>query len=138
MPGKMIKGKIDFASPEISPDTRINLIRINIPNPANQLKPGMAAYVTLKSRQRNSLSLPADAVIRDGKGTSVWVKTNKDSFKNRMVQIGIETEDRIEIIAGLQPGDVVVVSGAYLITSEYIFKRGANPMEGMDMSNMKM
>ena len=138
MPGKMIKGKIDFASPEISPDTRINLIRINIPNPGNQLKPGMAAYVTLKSRQRNSLSLPADAVIRDGKGTSVWVKTNKDSFKNRMVQIGIETEDRIEIIAGLQPGDVVVVSGAYLITSEYIFKRGANPMEGMDMSNMKM
>ena len=50
-----------------------------------------------------------------------------------MVQTGLETEDRIEIVTGLIEGDIVVISGAYLLQSEYIFKRGANPMDGMIM-----
>ena len=133
MPNKEMKGKIVFENPEISPDTRINLVRVSIPNPDNTLKPGMPAYVTLKSRKRNSLSLPIDAVIRDSKSASVWVKTSTDSFKNKMVETGLETDDRIEIKSGLEEGDIVVISGAYLINSEYIFKRGANPMEGMKM-----
>ena len=51
----------------------------------------------------------------------------------KMVDTGLESGDRIEIKSGLQNGDVVVVSGAYLINSEYIFKKGSNPMEGMKM-----
>ena len=133
MPNKEMKGKIVFENPEISSDTRINLVRVSIPNPDNTLKPGMPAYVTLKSRKRNSLSLPIDAVIRDSKSASVWVKTGTDSFKNKMIETGLETDDRIEIKSGLEEGDIVVISGAYLINSEYIFKRGANPMEGMKM-----
>ncbi|MCY7292901.1 MAG: hypothetical protein LH615_12045 [Ferruginibacter sp.] len=39
----------------------------------------------------------------------------------------------IEIRSGLQPGDLVVITGAYLLNSEYIFKKGVNPMEGMKM-----
>ena len=62
--GKEIKGRIEFVNPEINPDTRINLIRVSIPNPGNQLKPGMPAYVILKSPQRKTLTLPIDAVIK--------------------------------------------------------------------------
>jgi len=133
MPGKEIKGQIDFENPEISPATRLNLIRITIPNNNNQLKPGMPAYVTLKSRQHHSLSLPNDAVIRDANGASVWVKTGENSFENRMVETGLEADDLIEIKSGLEEGDIVVIEGAYLLNSEYIFKRGADPMEGMKM-----
>jgi Cu(I)/Ag(I) efflux system membrane fusion protein len=50
-----------------------------------------------------------------------------------MVQTGLETDDRIEITSGLNEGDIIVISGAYLLQSEYIFKKGANPMEGMKM-----
>ena len=131
--GKEIKGKIEFVNPEINPDTRINLIRVSIPNSGGQLKPGMPAYVVLKSGQRKSLTLPIDAVIRDGKGATVWVKTGTHSFKNKMVQVGLESDDRIEIKLGLSEGDVVVIRGAYLLNSEYIFKKGANPMAGMKM-----
>ena len=113
--------------------TRINLIRVTIPNPGNQLKPGMQAYVVIKSRERNSLSLPIDAVIRDARGASVWVQTSGNKFKYKMVEIGIESNDRIEIKSGLQTGDVVVISGAYLLNSEYIFTIGSNPMAGMKM-----
>lgn len=133
MQGKEVKGKIEFVNPEINPDTRINLVRVTIPNPGNQLKPGMPAYVIIKNRERNSLSLPADAVIRDNRGASVWVQTGGHKFKYKMVEIGLESNDRVEIKSGLKDGDVVVVSGAYLLNSEYIFKIGTNPMEGMKM-----
>ena len=131
-----IPGKIEFINPEINPDTRINLIRVSIPNPGNQLKPGMPAYVLLKSPARKSLSLPIDAVLRDGKGATVWIKTAEHTFKSTMVQTGMESDDRIEITSGLKSGDVVVIAGAYLLQSEYIFKKGANPMEGHDMDKM--
>ena len=134
--GKDIKGRIEFVNPEINPDTRINLIRVSIPNPGNKLRPGMPAYVVLKSRQRKSLTLPIDAVIRDGKGATVWVRVGPHSFKNKMVEVGLESDDRIEIKTGLNAGDVVVISGAYLLQSEYIFKKGTNPMSGHDMKNM--
>ncbi len=127
---KEIKGRIEFVNPEINPDTRINLIRVSIPNIGNQLKPGMPAYVLLKSPQRQSLTLPVDAVIRDGKGATVWIQTGKNTFKSAMVQTGIESGDRIEIISGLKEGDVVVLTGAYLLHSEYVFKKGADPMAG--------
>ena len=133
IPGEKINGKIEFVNPEINPDTRINLIRVNIPNPGNRLKPGMSAYVILKNRQHNMLSLPIDAVIRDGKGSTVWIQTGNNTFQSRMVEVGMETGERIEIKSGLKEGDIIVISGAYLINSEYIFKNGANPMAGMKM-----
>lgn len=134
--GKELKGNIQFVNPEINPETRINLVRVTIPNKANQLKPGMPAYVVLKNRQVNSLTLPIDAVIRNEKMSTVWIQVDKNTFKSVMVQTGLESGDRIEIVSGLKEGDVVVTNGAYLLNSEYIFKKGANPMAGHDMSNM--
>lgn len=134
--GKEIQGKIEFVNPEINPDTRINLIRVSIPNAGNHLRPGMSAYVILKSPPRKTLTLPIDAVIRDGNGATVWIQTSRKTFKSIMVETGQETDDRIEIRSGLKTGDVVVTSGVYLLHSEYIFKKGANPMSGHDMSHM--
>jgi Cu(I)/Ag(I) efflux system membrane fusion protein len=129
MPGKEITGKVTFANPEISADTRINLLRVSIPNTGNQLKPGMPAYVILKGNAGNAMTLPIDAVLRDGKMAMVWVQTDKNSYKRKLVETGLESGDRIEIKSGLQNGDVVVISGAYLLNSEYIFRKGAEPME---------
>ena len=133
LPGKQTTGKIEFMNPEINPQTRINLLRVNVANPGNLLKPGMPAYVTIKGKKVNTLTLPSDAVLRTGTGTSVWVQTGKGSFKSIMVEIGMEDGDRVQIKSGLQPGDIVVIRGAYLLNSEFIFKQGANPMEGMKM-----
>lgn len=133
MPGKKFTGQIEYVNPEINPDTRINLIRVAIPNTNRLLKPGMPAYVVIKSVERKTLTLPLDAVLRDGQGATVWVKSGKNSFVSKMVETGLESEDRIEIRSGLKPGDIVVVKGAYLLNSEYKFKKGANPMEGHNM-----
>ena len=135
---KELTGTIQLVNPEINPDTRINLIRVQIANPRNELKPGMPAFVVLKNRQRNSLTLSSDAVIRHENMSMVWIQVDKNTFKNVMVQTGLENNGRIEIVSGLKQGDVVVTSGAYLINSEYIFRNGANPMAGHDMGAMKM
>ncbi len=135
-PGKSAKGRIDFVNPEINPETRITLLRVSIPNAGNQLKPGMSAYILLKGKQHQSLTLPTDAVIQESKGATVWLQTGKNTFRSKMVEIGMEDNGRIEIRNGLKLGDIVVISGAYLLNSEYIFKKGTNPMEGHDMSNM--
>lgn len=130
---RSITGKIEFVNPEVVTNTRTNLLRVNIANPDNKLKPGMVAYVILKNSQHSMLSLPIDAVIRDGKGATVWIQTGKNTYKSKMVETGMETGNLIEIKSGLKAGDIVVLTGAYLINSEFIFQNGANPMDGMKM-----
>lgn len=131
LPGTVIKGVVEFANPEIATDTRVNLVRVTVPNRNGQLKPGMPAYVVIKNKETKALTLPIDAVLRDGKVNIVWARSGENSFKMKMVQVGLESGDRIEISSGLMNGDVVVTSGAYLINSEFIFKKGSNAMSGM-------
>lgn len=138
IPGKDIEGNIEFVNPEINPVTRINLIRITIPNKENSLKPGMPVYVIIKNPQYKTLSLPVDAVLRTGTMATVWLQTSANKFMSKMVETGMESDGMIEIKSGLKEGDAIVVNGAYLLQSEYIFRKGASPMAGHDMSNMKM
>jgi Cu(I)/Ag(I) efflux system membrane fusion protein len=135
-PGKEFTGHIEFVNPEIATDTRVNLLRINVENLNGFLKPGMPAYVSLKSKALKTPSLPSDAVLRDGKMSVVWIQSGKNTFKIKMVETGIENNDQVEIKSGLAEGDRVVISGAYLLNSEYIFKKGANPMAGHNMDKM--
>jgi len=96
----------------------------------------MVAYVTLASRASHSLTLPQEAVLRGGSGDVVWVQVGHNTYRSVMVETGLEDGDRVEIRSGLQAGDVVVTSGAYLLNSEYVFRHGADPMAGMDMKKM--
>lgn len=132
-PGLRLTGKIEFVNPELNPDTRINLIRINVPNTARKLRPGMPAYVFLNNRANNMTTLPIDAVIRGQDGAIVWVRTAKNTFRSRMVQTGMENGNRIEIKSGLKPGDIIVTDGVFWLNSEFIFKNGTNSMAGMGM-----
>ena len=134
MPGREWTGKIAFANPEIAADSRLNLVRVTIPNSDGQLKPGMPAYVTIQNKIVEALTLPTDAILRDGKMNVVWVQAGKNIYKMKMVQTGKESGDRIEIKSGLHYGEVVVMRGAYLLHSEYVFKKGGDdPMAGMNM-----
>jgi len=136
---KIFSGKVIFIDPQVQSPERFVLARFQITNPSEQVKPGMLANITLQTDRKRSLALPVDAIIQDSKGANVWVRNADGVFENRMVTIGMQNSRQIEITGGLNEGDVVVVTGAYLLNSEYVFKRGANPMEGhADMPGMKM
>lgn len=123
---------VSFITPSLQSGTQLTQIRGSIPNPGNQWQPGLQVNVFLPSGNKNSvLTLPVDAVIRDGKGMHVWVKSGKDSFEPRLVKTGTENDNQVEISEGLTNGDQVVVTGAYLLYSEYILKKGKNPVEGL-------
>lgn len=136
IPGFNQRGKIAFVNPELTPSSKINVVRIEIDNKEGKLKPGMQVNATVLLNKKSTLALPTDAIILDEKGSSVWVQTGHNQFRNVMVVTGIETNEYTEILSGLKNGDIVVMSGAYLLNSEYLFKKGTNPMEGHDMSNM--
>ena len=120
---------ISFITPSLQSGTQLTQIRGSIANPQNQWQPGLQANVFLPSANKsNVLTLPVDAVIRDGKGMHVWIKKGKDSFEPRSVKTGQENNNEVEISEGLKNGDQVVVTGAYLLYSEYILKKGKNPV----------
>jgi membrane fusion protein, copper/silver efflux system len=125
-----IKGRIEFTNPEVATESGINVLRVLVANPGTQLKPGMSVLVRLRSAGSNGLFLPLDAIIRDAKGATVWLQTGKNKFKSQMVTIGFESNGFTEIVSGLKEGDAVVIRGTYLLQSEYVFKRGTDPMAG--------
>ena len=86
-----------------------------------------ALVIAPRSSGKKDMVLPVDAVIRNGQTNHVWVAVNDGQFEPREVTLGAENADRVEITDGLKPGDKVVVSGAYLLHSEFILKKGSSP-----------
>lgn len=133
-PNKTESSIISFINPEINPDTRLLLIRMEIPNPNLVLKPGMQAFATLSQSKIKGLFIPIDAVIREEKASYIWIEKRPGVFENLMVETGIETNGMIEIKTVLDPAKKVVITGVYAINSEYVFRKGSDPMDGMKMN----
>ncbi|MBC9929084.1 efflux RND transporter periplasmic adaptor subunit [Chitinophaga qingshengii] len=120
---------VQFINPALQSGSQLMQLRGTIPNPENRWQPGQQANILLPVKSKNDvLTLPVDAVIRDGKGTHVWIEKSKGKFEPRIVATGMENYDAVEITDGLSAGDKVVVTGAYLLYSEYILKKGADPL----------
>ncbi|SHM65548.1 membrane fusion protein, Cu(I)/Ag(I) efflux system [Chitinophaga jiangningensis] len=123
---------IQFINPALQTGSQLMQIRGTVPNPANQWQPGQQVNMLLPLASKgNVISLPVDAVIRDGKGAHVWLETAPGKFAPRRIRTGMEDFDAVEITEGLKEGDKVVITGAYLLYSEYILKKGADPMAAL-------
>lgn len=132
VPGKLKSGEIVFDNPALEMNQKVNLIRVQVDNRENILKPGMMAYIYVKRNEKKTLVIPKSALLIE-KMVSVWVQTSVGMFEPRMVTTGIENKSEVEIISGLKEGDIVVTSGAYLLKSEQTVKQGSNSMGGMIM-----
>ncbi|MBL7828814.1 MAG: hypothetical protein JNJ57_19415, partial [Saprospiraceae bacterium] len=80
-----------------------------------------------------AVAVPTNAIIQGKEGSTIWLKNAEGAFQHRMVKVGKANRDFTEIIEGLRPGELLVTSGAYLLHSELVFKKGADPMAGHDM-----
>lgn len=129
-----VEMSIDFITPSLQTGSQLMQIRGTIPNPNHQWQSGLQATVLLPSPgQKIAITLPVDAVIRDQQGTHVWVERKEGEYEPRMITTGRETFNEVEVLTGLKTGEKVVISGAYLLYSEFILKKGKDPMEGMNM-----
>lgn len=125
-----IMATINFLSPEYRANSQITVMRASLSNSGLRFKPGMQAQVFFTHSSRKALAIPVDAIIRDGKGTHVYVQSGQNTFTPRMVKIGVEDFEQVEITFGLEEHEIVAVSGAYLLYSELILKKGTDPMAG--------
>jgi Cu(I)/Ag(I) efflux system membrane fusion protein len=121
---------VTFLSPEYRTNSQINIMRASLENADLKLKPGQQVQVYLMHSSKEAITTPIDAVIRNEKGSHVYVQTANNTFEPRMVKTGVENFDEVEITDGINEGDTVVISGAYLLYSELILKKGTDPMAG--------
>ena len=118
-PGESWLSEVAYIYPELNPSTRSLRLRLIVENEEQRLRPNMFANVQIDSIPRlNIVTVPREAVIRSGQGDRVILSLGNGQFKPQVVQTGVSSGSRIEIINGLADGDVVVTSGQFLLDSE--------------------
>ena len=117
-PGTTFLGRVILINSVVDPDTRTVKVRTEVANPDGRLKPDMFANVQIVTAlNRTAISIPQSAVLNDEGKMIVFVAEN-NGYKKRQVQAGIQSNDRVEIIDGLNAGDKVVVKGNYLLLQQ--------------------
>ncbi|MGB5259903.1 MAG: efflux RND transporter periplasmic adaptor subunit [Gammaproteobacteria bacterium] len=112
-PGHLYAGTVKSVDSRIDPVTRSVRVRALLPNPERLLKPGMLLQVTLLSNPREALIVPEEALIPTGEKHFVYLIDTADNNKatRREVRIGGRIPGKVEVIEGLQAGDMVVSQG---------------------------
>jgi Cu(I)/Ag(I) efflux system membrane fusion protein len=118
-PGETWKTEIDYVYPNLESTTRSLRLRLILDNSDHRLRPNMFASVQITAKPKvNVLTVPREAVIRAGQGERVMVALGDGGFRPQVVQTGIVSNGRIEILTGLREGETVVTSGQFLLDSE--------------------
>ncbi|MGI5824047.1 MAG: efflux RND transporter periplasmic adaptor subunit [Bacillota bacterium] len=106
-------GKITSVAPAADPQTNTYPVEITISNASGLLKPGMFAEAELVTKQsKNVLIVPAEAVNTDN---CVYVLQPDNTVKKVEVEVGISNENYVEILSGLEIGEVIVTTGQHLL-----------------------
>jgi len=112
------RARVANVQPQVDPQTRTMKVRLEADNPGLRLKPDMFVDVQFTLGGAPKLTVPADAVVDSGLKQTVYVDRGNGYLESRAVQIGEHLGDRIEIAAGLKPGERIVTSGTFLVDSE--------------------
>ncbi len=108
---KIFSGEVDFISSRINAETRSLLTRIKINNTNLELMSGSLLEVDIKLNSRNSLSVPDTSVMMEGEKAFIYT-VSKDNVANKInIEIGTRQEGSIEILSGLNIGDIIVAEG---------------------------
>jgi len=108
--GRSFEGRVARFSSDLDRQTRTMETEIDVANRDGSLVAGMYAETALILDSRDStLSLPIQAVARDGAAATVLLVGASNRLEERAVQIGLEGANRVEIRSGLSEGDRVVL-----------------------------
>jgi membrane fusion protein, heavy metal efflux system len=111
-PGKTFSGTISDIGAQLDPSLRTAKVRIQVPNPGNQLRLGMFTTATIQgSRPQTETAVPAGAILQLHDRSYVFVPADNGTFKRIQVKIGRTLEGNlIEVQTGLNAGQQVVVN----------------------------
>jgi len=120
-PGEVFFGKLLLVGDVVDDKTRTLIARVEVPNPAAELKAGMYVEAVLEGGgERTALAVPESAVQDDEGLTIVFVATGKGMYRRREVEIGERASGLAEVRRGLVAGETVVTTGSFLLKSELL------------------
>ncbi len=103
-------GTVARFSVDVKEDTRTMHTEVNVPNPGRTLYPGLYADASIQLQKKSgALAIPLEALDRQADHVNVNVVGPSDEIEVRTVTTGIETADDVEVLSGLNEGDMVVV-----------------------------
>jgi RND family efflux transporter MFP subunit len=111
LPGRKFSGTVARTANSLDPNSRTMLVEVQVKNTDGVLLPGMYALVDLSSPRSNPpVLLPGDALIVRADGTEVAVVRPDHTIHLQKIQVGRDYGDKLEIISGLEPGDLVIAN----------------------------
>jgi membrane fusion protein (multidrug efflux system) len=113
-PGRSFTGKVASIDSRVDVDTRSVTVRALLGNEDGSLKPGMFLNVDLAKDEREAVVIPEEALTPEAEKQYVFVVADGKA-ERREVRIGGRRPGSVEILAGLNPGDSVVVEGTQKI-----------------------
>ncbi|MGH7680880.1 MAG: efflux RND transporter periplasmic adaptor subunit [Candidatus Eiseniibacteriota bacterium] len=119
------RGRVAYINPYLDPQTRTGDVRLQVPNPHGDLKPGMFVDVVLERDLGERLAVPESAVIYAGDRRVVFVDLGDSRLAPRNVSLGPKAGEYYEVLGGLKAGEIVVTSGNFLIAAESKLKAAA-------------
>lgn len=109
-PGQIFRGKIKRTFPYLEENTRTRTVDIEVAETL-QLLPGMFARLTLTlNKVHNTIVIPSEAIINTPKGPVVFEVVDGKAMQ-RPVKTGIQEAQKIQILAGIEPGAKIVIAG---------------------------
>lgn len=119
-PDKVFSGEVAFIYPNVTPETRTAIVRIELPNADRLLKPAMYACVEFTSLHSKDkvLTLPDSAVLDTGTRQLVLVDLGEGRYEPRTIKLGMHADGYAEVLGGLEAGEAVVVKANFLIDAE--------------------
>ncbi|GLS45883.1 efflux RND transporter periplasmic adaptor subunit [Methylobacterium brachythecii] len=118
-PDRAFTGTVTRIYPHLAMGTRTARLRIELPNPNGDLRPGMFADVEIATgSDKPVVAVPDDAVIDTGTKQVVLLDRGEGRFEPRPVRLGTRGDGFVEIRDGIVAGDRVVTSANFLIDAE--------------------
>ncbi|MCK4386160.1 MAG: efflux RND transporter periplasmic adaptor subunit [candidate division Zixibacteria bacterium] len=114
-PEKRFNGKITLVSPTVNPMTRTASVEITIPNPRHQLRPGMFAEAEIIIKKKTeAILIPAYAILEQSEDKKVFTVVGGKAVL-KVIELGIDQGDSVEVKSGLDEGDTLVVAGHHRV-----------------------
>jgi membrane fusion protein, heavy metal efflux system len=121
-PNRTFEGHISTVSSWVDPNTHRMLVRSEVEDPNHELRSGMFANFVIRTGEPvRSPAIPLDGVVREGDGTmTAWVTADRRRFTKRTVKIGLQRDGYVQILQGLQAGDLVASEGALFLSTALV------------------
>ncbi|MCE9613519.1 MAG: efflux RND transporter periplasmic adaptor subunit [Lentisphaerae bacterium] len=111
-PGEEFRGEVYFIDPQVDLDTRTVLVKARQPNTDGRLRPGMFGNLDLILQVKgDAVVVPERALVAEGDATFVFTVDADKKAQRVAVTVGTRQPSQVEIVAGLQGGETVIVEG---------------------------